>query len=343
MTLIHYGSLKEFNTFSIDAVSEYVFFYNQASHLQEIKSLVQQNQLPLRVLGGGSNVILSDFFPGITVVMQNKGYTVIFEDDNHVVIEVQSGEVWHEFVEWSLNHGYYGIENLALIPGTVGAAPIQNIGAYGVEVEQFIHSVKGSFIDNDTEKSLEIPAKDCEFAYRYSIFKTKPYKSFLISSVVFKLSKRESPNIRYQALQQHSKLQNEYPTAVAVFEAVCEIRQSKLPCVKKLPNVGSFFKNPVIQKEEMLELKERFSNLVVFPYETDNKEVLTYKLAAAWMIDYCGWKGFNGDKVSVSDKQALVLINHSGTSKDISLFAHKIQVSVFQTFHIWLEIEPIQM
>ena len=334
-------SLKTCNTLSIDAKSSFYVRLTDLSFLSSVIKFSISESTSVRVIGGGSNVILGSDFCGLTLQMSTKGYEVISQTNDDIVIEVQAGVIWHEFVEWSLANQYYGLENLALIPGTVGASPIQNIGAYGREVSDVVISVKGVDLANPNEQLMTLSRTQCCFGYRHSIFKTQGFSKFLITSVVFKLKKKNDINIEYRALKEY--LMNRDMTDITprdVFDAVCDIRQNKLPDPLYEPNVGSFFKNPIISLDQYHHLKNRFPKIVSFPVsaEVDGEEKI--KVAAAWLIDYCGWKGASNSKVKVSSRQALVLINKNGNGQDVLSFAKKIQESVFQVFGIYLEIEP---
>ncbi|MCV6615067.1 MAG: UDP-N-acetylmuramate dehydrogenase, partial [Cellvibrionaceae bacterium] len=287
--------------------------------------------LPLLVLGGGSNVILPAHFPGLVIHMQNQGFVV--EGDQ---VRAQSGQNWHQLVAACCQQGRYGLENLALIPGSVGAAPIQNIGAYGVELKDIFISLKCIRIDSGEWETLSL--QDCQFAYRESVFKNPASPRRLISEVSLKLSREPKLTLAYPGLQQQLAEQGLEPAAVSpqqVFNAVCSLRQSKLPDPAELANVGSFFKNPVIDAAQHRILKQRYPDLVSYPAGAD------FKLAAGWLIDKAGWKGERRGPVGVHNKQALVLVNHGGASSaQLMQLAGAIEADIREKFGISLEREP---
>ena len=288
------------------------------------------------VLGGGSNVILPERLDQYVLSFKTKapkdGSIIKTEDDDSVLIEVEAGVGWDDFVEYSVNQYLSGLENLSLIPGAVGAAPIQNIGAYGVEVADTLEQVKAFNIQT---KQIEIFTVDeCQFAYRDSIFKRNPGQ-FIIVSVSFRLSKNANFTLEYgelSALKSNANL-----TSNLIRKTVIVTRQAKLPDPKILPNAGSFFKNPVVTSNQFEHLKQHFPNIVNYPLDSGD-----FKLAAAWLIDQAGWKGFRNNSVGIHDKQALVIVNHNhGTQSDILSLANAVQDSVSKKFNVYLEIEPI--
>jgi UDP-N-acetylmuramate dehydrogenase len=323
-------SLKPYNTFGIEARTKY--FYKVTNSL-ELKDILQRNKnLPFRILGGGSNILLTKDFEGLTLLIANKGIEILEEYPETVTVEVQAGENWHEFVLWCLSRNYGGVENLALIPGGVGAAPIQNIGAYGVELASVFKSCKVLNTRTLEEETLE--KKDCEFGYRSSIFKTHKKGTFIITSVCFEL--RQPPHnliIEYGALG--SQLKNTSPTIQEVAAAVIRIRESKLPDPKILGNSGSFFKNPEVSKTHYHRLKKTHTQLPSYPASDHH-----LKIPAAWLIDQLGFKGTQHGGAGVHNAQALVLVNlGEAKGKEILDLAQKIQTAVKKTFDIALEIE----
>ena len=323
-------SLKSYNTFGVESQTK--FFY-KLTHLDELKVLFKSApKLPLRILGGGSNILYTKNFEGITLLIATKGIQVLEEDENKVRVEVQAGENWHEFVLWCLNQNYGGVENLALIPGSVGAAPLQNIGAYGVELSTIFCSCKAINLNTLEEEILDKEA--CEFGYRSSIFKTHQKGKYLISTVTFELQKTlYQPTLSYGVLK--SKFENKTPSIQEVAEAVIEIRKSKLPDPELLGNGGSFFKNPVVPKSVYKALKNSYPTLPSYP--NGREEV---KIPAAWLIDYLGFKGTHLGQAGVHQNQALVLVN-LGNAKgtEILTLAEKIQKEVKSYFGITLEME----
>lgn len=329
-------SLANLNSFGFSVVAEEYVVLDQTSQLPELINYVRTRHLPLLVLGGGSNLILADDIPGVVAHIQLQGYQLISEQRDHVIIRVAAGEPWHETVKRSLADGYYGLENLALIPGSVGAAPVQNIGAYGVELKDRLKRLQ--VYDTQTEALVWLSPEDCQFGYRESLFKSMEPNRFIITCVEFKLTKDSMQvNLGYQALKETCvKLSNNAAiTPDHVFEAVCYLRQQKLPNPSEIGNVGSFFKNPRVSKTDYLSLKKRFPALVGFADKG------AYKLAAGWLIETCGWKGQFIDSVGVYDKQALVLVNRGGGNREqVESLAASIAESVLQTFGVRLEVEP---
>lgn len=323
-------SLKPYNTFGIEVQTKY-FYKITNSH--ELKEIISRNQnIHFRVLGGGSNVLFTNNFKGLTLLIANKGIEVLEESKENITVEVQAGENWHEFVLWCLNHDYGGIENLALIPGSVGAAPIQNIGAYGVELTSVFKYCKA--LNKDTLEEEIITKKDCRFDYRSSIFKTIKKGKYIITSVCFKLQKfPHNVNIKYGVLKQ--TFLNRSPKIQQVAAAVIKIRQSKLPNPKILGNSGSFFKNPLVSKSHYELLKASYPELPSF--SSTNERL---KIPAAWLIDHLGFKGTIHGGAGVHKNQALVLVNlGTAKGKEVLDLAKKIQSSVKETFNISLETE----
>jgi UDP-N-acetylmuramate dehydrogenase len=323
-------SLKPYNTFGIETQTKY--FYKVSNTIELKKILTINKNLPFRILGGGSNILFTEDFEGLTLLIANKGKLVIKETSKTVTVEVQAGENWHEFVIWCLNHNYGGIENLALIPGSVGAAPIQNIGAYGVELASVFESCRA--LNIKTLKEEVILKKDCEFSYRSSIFKNHQKDRYIIISVCFQLKKPPHHlNIDYGALNTY--FERKSPKIQEIAAAVIEIRESKLPNPKILGNSGSFFKNPLISKSHFKLLKETYPELPFYP--AYNKQL---KIPAAWLIDQLGFKGAQHGGAGVHKDQALVLVNlNAAKGKEVLELARKIQSSVKNTFNINLETE----
>ncbi|WP_285163861.1 UDP-N-acetylmuramate dehydrogenase [Shewanella goraebulensis] len=323
-------SLKPFNTLSLAQNCQQLV---QVTSIDEFKAVylnaTSQNS-PVMILGGGSNVVFTSDFDGVVIKVDTKGIEVS-EDNQYFYLTVQAGENWHSFVHFCLKHGFHGLENLALIPGSVGASPIQNIGAYGVEMNQFCEQV--AYLDLDCFDSYTLTSDKCHFGYRESIFKSELKSKALITEVQFKLPKLWQPNLTYGPLQH---LNIETVTPEAVFDAVCEVRKSKLPDPSIIGNVGSFFKNPIIEASEYLELLKTYSDLVGYA-QADGK----IKVAAGWLIDEAGLKGFKEGRAAVHDKQALVLVNlDTAVGADICNLANSIIDIVFTKFGIQLEPEP---
>jgi UDP-N-acetylmuramate dehydrogenase len=324
--------LKGRNSFGLDAVAELAYEISAPEQITAVLSELTQQNLPWRVLGGGSNVILPSVLPGATLLMNITGQEVISADENATVISVGSGVNWHEFVAWTLENNLPGLENLALIPGTVGAAPIQNIGAYGVEIADYIDSIDA--FDTQAHAFVTLRKEDCQFAYRDSYFKKHPLR-FIVTKVVFKIPRVWQAKIHYADLAKQFE-HNPKPSAEEIFLAVCKIRTHKLPDPKVIGNAGSFFQNPVIPHEQYETLLKKYTGLVSYPDAPGMR-----KLAAGWLIDQCGFKGQRMGNVGVYENQALVLVNHgNATAQDILGLAKCIQDTVRKEFGVSLEIEP---
>lgn len=327
-------SLKTLNTFGIESkASKYICLKTE----DEIHELLKDNswkKSPFYILGGGSNVLLPPFYNGLIIHVCNKGINIISENSNSVYIEVAAGEVWQDFVEWSVNNGYSGIENLANIPGYCGSSPVQNIGAYGVEVKDVIESV--NFIEIDSNNLKSISSIECKFDYRNSIFKQELKNKVIITSVVYKLSKNAEINLCYKALIQYfDKEQIVNQTVKDVYNAVTSIRKSKLPEPNEIGNAGSFFKNPIISKLEFHKLYSQYPNLVFWESAENN-----IKLSAAQLIEISGWKGKRIGDAAVHEKQALVLVNFGNANgKDILNLANLIMNDVKNKFGVVIEHE----
>jgi UDP-N-acetylmuramate dehydrogenase len=271
--------------------------------------------------------------PGATLLINILGQELIKSDNNNSWLSVGAGVNWHEFVSWTLEHNLPGLENLALVPGTVGAAPIQNIGAYGVEIGEYIDSIEA--FDSAAHAFVTLPEEACQFAYRDSYFKQNPNR-FIVTKVVFKIPKFWQARLQYADLAKQFAGSNASPSAKQIFDAVCAIRSNKLPDPKVIGNAGSFFQNPIVSTEQCEQLSRQFPNLVSYA-DSNGKR----KLAAGWLIDQCGFKGKRVGPVGVYEKQALVLVNHGGgTSTDILNLAKCIQEEVLGKFGVKLEIEP---
>jgi len=332
--LIPEMGLKDRNTFGLESCAELAYEITAADQLPELFQTIHDQNLPWRVLGGGSNVILPERLLGVTLLMNIQGQELIDSDDQAVFISVGAGVNWHEFVSWTLKQNLPGLENLALIPGTVGAAPIQNIGAYGVEIGEYIHSIEAH--DSIAHSFVTLPQEACQFAYRDSYFKHNPNR-FIVTKVVFKIPKTWVPRLQYAELaKQFEDTNGMPPSAEEIFVAVCKVRTSKLPDPKVIGNAGSFFQNPIVSHAQYKNLIRRFPQLVSYPDEPEKR-----KLAAGWLIDQCGFKGVTVGPVGVYKNQALVLVNYgNGTAKNILDLAQHIQHKVHQTFGVSLLIEP---
>ncbi|WP_346854212.1 UDP-N-acetylmuramate dehydrogenase [uncultured Draconibacterium sp.] len=326
-------SLKSHNTFRVDAKAKYFFEFTEAEDLDEFLSSNESwKEERLIVLGEGSNVLFLDDFDGLVIHPKVPGITSVYEDRHNEWLEVGAGEVWDEFVQHAVTYQLGGAENLSLIPGMVGAAPVQNIGAYGQEVCTLIEKVKGY----DLEKRCldEYSGNACNFEYRNSIFKNYLKNKFIITSVIFKLDKFPEFNLKYGQLEEKVKEKGAI-NLHTVRQSVIEIRNSKLPDVKELGSAGSFFKNPIVDDSVTKKLRSQFVGIPVYP-GADGKS----KLAAGWLIEQCGWKGKREGDVGVHDQQALVIVNYGNASgQEIYDFSEKIKQSVFEKFGVELERE----
>jgi len=330
----HHFSLRSLNTFGVESCAASYVQIDSVDQLQAIRQDAALCALPRLVLGGGSNILLTGDFPGLVLHMCTRGIRIVHEDANATYVCVAAGESWHGLVEWTLAQGLNGLENLSLIPGSVGAAPIQNIGAYGVEMKEYFHSLRA--FDFDTGQIMTLDGEQCAFGYRDSRFKRDLRHRAVILEVTFALPKVWRPTLEYAELTQ-ALAGIAQPTAQDISRAVVAIRTRKLPDPTKIGNAGSFFKNPVISAEERHALAMRYPQLVSYAQPDGS-----FKLAAGWLIDQCGWKGQSLGQAGVYDKQALVLINHGQASgQDIMQLAHAIQADVAAHFGVKLEPEPV--
>jgi UDP-N-acetylmuramate dehydrogenase len=336
MKIFENYSLKSLNTFGIDAKTTKLISFSDE---KEIFSLLETNELQnqkILILGGGSNILFQNDFDGIILKSEIMGITEIDKNDDHVILEIGSGVIWDDLVDYCVNNGLGGIENLSLIPGTVGAAPIQNIGAYGTEFEEVFIELEGIDLQNKVKRKFS--KVDCQFGYRDSIFKKSYINSFLISTVRIRLSRSPKLNINYRAINDYIK---QYKISKAkldikqISDIVKNIRKSKLPDPSKIGNAGSFFKNPIVKFDRFLDLKEEFSDLVFF--EIANKQ---FKIPAGWLIEKAGLKGKRFGNVGIHKQQALVLVNYGdGTGEELVNLSNKIKSVIFEKFNIVLETE----
>ncbi|NDH08218.1 MAG: UDP-N-acetylmuramate dehydrogenase [Gammaproteobacteria bacterium] len=328
-------NLKDYNTFGFEVLAQAGAIVGSVAELNEAIVAAKLKQLPLMIIGDGSNVVLKNNLPLFAVVMRIPGIEKIDEDMNHVYIRVGAGIEWDELVHYSLHQGWYGLENLSIIPGTVGACPIQNVGAYGVEIKDFFHELTAVEIDSVAEKIFSKEA--CEFKYRDSIFKNEYRDQYVITSVTFRLNKRPKLNLNDRNLRHELRhLAEDEITALHLREAVIAIRTRRLPNPKYIGNAGSFFMNPIIDEALFHDIYAQYEDLV-FTLLAHNQ----YKISAAWLVDKCGWKGYQENAVGVFEVNALVLINRGGgTADELLALSHKIQQSVFDTFGVNLKMEP---
>ncbi len=327
------SSLQPYNTFGIDVNADGLFTIETVDELRDVlqdESLKNQSKL---ILGGGSNILFTQPVKGVVLLNRLKGIEILMEDDEYVYVQVGAGVVWHQFVLWAVEKGFGGIENLSLIPGSVGAGPMQNIGAYGVELKDSFYELEA--MNLSTLEIQKFTAEDCKFGYRESVFKNELKNQYFITSVSFRLTKHPQLNTSYGAISTELAARGVItPTVKDVSDAVISIRQSKLPDPKILGNSGSFFKNPEITKEHFEKLQQQHPNVVAYPTSTSNM-----KLAAGWMIEQCGWKGKIVGNTGSHKDQALVLVNYGGaTGSEVYQLALDIKKSVFDKFGV--EINP---
>jgi UDP-N-acetylmuramate dehydrogenase len=326
-------SLKPFNTFGVAVSTSFFAEIFSESDLNELlgESIVKTQ--PLLVLGGGSNLLFTRDFKGLVIKMSIPGISFDVQD-NDIMVTAGAGVVWNDLVNYCVNNGFAGIENLSLIPGTVGASPIQNIGAYGVELKDVFHSCAAREIATATERVFKF--EDCRFGYRDSIFKNELKGQYIITSVSFKLSKQAKINTQYGAIQ--TELQSrkiDHPTIADISRVVADIRVSKLPDPSTIGNAGSFFKNPVIEQASFESVFAKFPDLVHYPAPGGK-----VKLAAGWLIEQCGFKGKIAGHTGTWKNQALVLVNHgSATGQEVYSFSEEIINTVYSKFGIALERE----
>lgn len=333
-------SLQQFNTLAVPATAEYFSSLKQPQDLPALLARARDAQWPVRVLGEGSNVVLAERLDGLTIHQCCRGISVLEDSPDSVLVAVAAGENWHDFVTWCLQQGYHGLENLALIPGTVGAVPIQNVGAYGVEVSEFIEVVRCRRLA--TGEQLQLSKKDCQFDYRNSVFKGELRDQCIVEEVQFRLPKIPRLNVSYPALANWLEQQEcSAPTPRQVYEAVVSIRRSRLPDPAEVPNAGSFFKNPQLEAAALEPLLEKYPDLPHYRDEGVAAPAGSYKLAAAWLIDYCGFRQRRDGPVQVHPQHALVLINPQRRgAAEIEQFAQEIVAAVEQEFGLQLEQEP---
>jgi len=334
MIIVENVSLKPYNTFGIEVMAKSMADVQNLQDIQIFLNTSQFKNMPMFILGGGSNVLFTKDFDGVVLKISSKGILKIRETNDHVFLNVQAGVDWNEFVNYCLQNNLGGVENLALIPGTVGSSPIQNIGAYGTEAKDVIDSVEVVNIQN--LQMFDLKNEECKFGYRNSIFKNELKGKVIISSVNFRLNKKHKLNVNYGAIREEfSKAQINEPTIKDVANAVSAIRRAKLPDPKEIGNSGSFFKNPSIDKQRYEELVASYPVMPSYKQADD-----TFKIPAGWMIEQCGWKGYREGDAGVHKDQALVLVNYGNASgKEILDLAKKIQKSVKEKFKTELEME----
>lgn len=336
LPIAHQVALNDKNTFGVVANAAAYLKVTDIALLQAVRRDPLWSAMPRLVLGGGSNILLTRDFAGLVLHMLNGGIEVVGEDATAVHVRAAAGESWHGLVLWTLAQGYGGLENLSLIPGSVGAAPIQNIGAYGVEVRELINEVR--VFDFSTGEMTTLDNAACEFAYRDSVFKHRLRDQAVIVDVTFSLPKAWQANTRYADVAQELTARAiTQPSARQISDAVIAIRSRKLPDPAVIGNAGSFFKNPLVEAAQRDDLLSKFPQMVSY-VQPDGR----YKLAAGWLIDQCGWKGKSLGAAGVYEKQALVLVNRGGAhGADIVALAQAISADVSGRFGVALEAEPV--
>ncbi len=326
-------SLKPLTTFGIDQKAHFFTTVSTLTELKEALVFAKEKQLPAFILGGGSNILLTRDIEGLVIKLEIKGINLVKEEGDQLWVEVGAGEMWHELVLHSIAQDWAGLENLSLIPGTVGASPMQNIGAYGVEIKDVFDSLQA--MHRETLEMHSFDAEACQFGYRESVFKQTLKDQFVITSVTFRLSKTPNFHLEYGAIQEVLTTNGVVqPTIRAISDAVIQIRQSKLPDPKEIGNAGSFFKNPTITTAQFDRLKASYPSIPGYPSAEG------VKVAAGWLIEQAGWKGKRIGDVGVHAKQALVLVNYGGgTGEEIKKLSEQIQASVLEKFGIHLNPE----
>jgi UDP-N-acetylmuramate dehydrogenase len=334
MEIKQHVSLRDLNTFGLESEARYFADIRSEAELKSLLSDSMYRSVPRFVLGGGSNILFTQDVDALVIHPNIKGIEIINEDESSVWLKVGGGEVWHDLVMYCVHNNYAGIENLSLIPGTVGAAPMQNIGAYGVEVKDVIESVRAISIATGEERIFS--NEECEFGYRESIFKKQIKDQYIITGVIIKLQRRPVFRIEYGDIRNTlAEMRVNELSIRAVSDAVIQIRQSKLPDPAKIGNAGSFFKNPEIEEALYNILKEQFPEIPGYPTEPGK-----IKVPAGWLIEQAGWKGFRDGQIGVHERQALVLVNYGGgKGGDIRSLAEKIKISVADKFGIQLATE----
>lgn len=322
------------NTLGLAAYAPMVVRVREPAQVPELRGFARSAS-GLFVLGGGSNVVLPAKVQATVARVELTGIQMLASTDEHFLIEAAAGETWHNFVSICIKRGWPGLENLALIPGTVGAAPVQNIGAYGVELSELVHSIQA--YDLHKGEWCKLTPAECQFSYRDSVFKRADQGRWLITAVRFALPRHWRPRLQYPDLRARFTSQDHSVTPQAIFDAVCDIRRSKLPDPAVLPNAGSFFKNPIIDVAQHLTLAGRYAMMPAWPQPTGG-----VKVAAGWLIDQAGWKGRRLGPVGMHERHALVLVNYGGaTADDVHALTEAVQRDVHERFGIHLEREPV--
>ncbi|AMO57026.1 UDP-N-acetylenolpyruvoylglucosamine reductase [Endozoicomonas montiporae] len=335
MNIVENYSLKDRNTFGFQVSARYFVEVSSIEQLQQALAFARESSLPCLPLGGGSNLVLTGDIDALVIAVNLRERSVLERTDESVVVRAGAGENWHELVHWTLAEQAYGLENLSLIPGHVGAAPIQNIGAYGVELKDYFESLEA--VEIHSGELRRFSQEECQFGYRDSVFKQALRDQFIITSVTFRLVSHLQPKLGYGQLQQEleQRCGRRSPTGMEISEAVADVRMQKLPDPKVLGNAGSFFKNPVVSVATVDRLRAEFPDLVAYPFGAG------WKLAAGWLIDKAGLRGYREGRVGTYQHQALVLVNHGDARPDELLeLASVIVQKVKAVFGVELEMEP---
>ena len=334
MNIIENYPLLKLNTFGVDVKAKYFASINTINELIELTKTNVFKDLELLILGGGSNILFTKDFDGLVILNNVKGKEIIDQNQQSIFLKIGAGENWHELVMYCVDNGWGGIENLSLIPGNTGTAPMQNIGAYGVEIKETFIELEA--LEISSGKIVKFNNSDCEFGYRESVFKNKMKNQYIILNITLELKKNPVLNINYgdvKAILESQNIKN--PAIKEVSNAIISIRQSKLPDPKKIGNSGSFFKNPIVSLNQLELIKKKYSNVV--NYEINENE---FKIAAGWLIERAGWKGKKFNNYGVHEKQALVLVNY-GLANGMEIFelSEKIILDIKDKFGITLERE----
>ena len=332
MNITENVSLKPFNTFGVDVKAKYLITASTPKDISEAIDFSNGNGLPLLPIGKGSNILFTKNFEGVVLNLDSAEIKIISENDSDVLLEVSAGVVWDDAVRFAVKNNYWGLENLSLIPGAVGAAPVQNIGAYGAELKDVLESLEA--IDRDTKEVVAFSNDECKFGYRDSIFKNELKDKFIISGVKLKLSKVSSPNINYRPLKKKFGSRREIEIE-EIRNEVIRIRKEKLPDHRELGNAGSFFMNPIISKDALDRLRAKYPSIPF--YDLGEQK---YKIPAAWLIEKADMKGYREGNVGVSPKQALVILNYGEASgEEVIEFSEKIKNLILEKFNISLQTE----
>jgi len=327
-------SLQRYNTFGMDVQARYFAPFASLQELQELTQDTRFQQLPNMILGGGSNILFTGDFNGLVLKNELKGIALVGQDDQFVYVKAGAGENWHQFVLHCIEHNRAGLENLSLIPGNVGACPMQNIGAYGVEIKDCFQELEAWHLQD--KKVVTFNNADCAFGYRESVFKRQYKGQFVILSVTYRLRKHPVFNTSYGAIEEELKQMGVQELSIkAISQAVINIRRSKLPDPAEIGNAGSFFKNPTVTAEQFESIRSAHPNIVAYPVAGGH-----YKLAAGWLIEQCGWKGFREGDAGVHARQSLVLVNYGhATGQQVYQLSQQVLDSVHGKFGVELERE----